>query len=343
MSKYLEKKRKNFFLAEAHKKNKDIKLASFPYWLAIDPSSVCNLECPFCPTGQRRGTRPEKLLPFETFQRVMDALGEYLIHIDLCNWGEPLMNPDIFRMIKYAKKYGIHIKIDTNATLLDKDAAQKIVRSGLDKIILSIDGASDETYPVYRKGGEFNKVYENVKNLVKEKSSQSSPFPVIEWQFLVFKHNQNEMEEARRLAQEAGVDEINFTPPYAGDPEWLSDIEPFGGKHYDVEEESVCFRNQPEDMLCNWLWDGVAVNSDGSVSPCCSVEEAREDFSGEFPDNFEEFWNGSLFLEARRRVIEGTPLDPEASNVCVRCDHWGWSNHMDPGFILQEMLRKNDE
>ncbi|NLB35263.1 MAG: radical SAM protein [Elusimicrobia bacterium] len=343
MNKYLEQKRKNFFLAETHKKNRDKVLASFPYWVAMDPASICNLRCPFCPTGQKRGTRPEKLLELSLFKKIMDSLGPYLIHMDLVNWGEPLMNPDVFSMIEYAKTYGIHIKIDTNATLLNEKAAEKIVKSGLDKIILSIDGASEETYPIYRKGGSFKEVYENAKNLVAAKKAAGSSTPIIEWQFLVFRHNQHEMDLARTLAAEAGVDEINFTPPYAGDPAWLSDIEPFGGQHYDVDEESVSFKRQSPDMLCNWLWDGIAVNADGSVSACCSVEDAEDDFTREFPENFEEFWNSPQLLEAREHVIKTLPPDPESSNVCVKCDHWGWSNHMDPGFILQNMLRKENE
>ncbi len=332
------KKRENYETVEKEKKSGSILLSGYPYWLTIDPSSRCSLRCPLCPTGQRRGTRPAVNMSMDRFRKVIDSLGPWLIHMDMCNWGEPLMNESIFDMVSYAKRYLIHIKIDTNMTVLSDESAEKLVSSGLDRVILSVDGVTQETYGIYRKGGDIKKVFDNIRLLAEKRAEVSSDKPFLEWQFLVFRHNQHEIERAREIAPELGVDRVSFTPPYAGSEEWLSTLKPFRDKYYDTTEGNISFRRQSGREICSWLWDGVTVNSDGSVSPCCSVEEAPDDFAEEFPDgDFREFFNTKKYIDARRRILERNPPEPSSSNVCLRCEHWGWSNHADLGHLLREI------
>lgn len=341
MTDYIKLKRENFAIIEKQKKNKAIVLSGYPYWLTIDPTNYCNLRCPFCPTGRRSGTRPQAKLGRWGFKKIIDSLGPYLIHIDFCNWGEPLMNENVCEMIYYAKKFGIDTKLDTNLNIFDKQIVENIVKSGLDKIIVSIDGASQKTYQKYRVGGDFDKVMRNLERLISTKKQLKSKKPFVEWQFLVFRHNQHEIEAAKKIAADLGVDAINFTPPYAGNPEWLTTLKSYRSEFYETNGDEVKFKKQSGKKICNWLWDGLAVNSNGSISACCSVEDAADDFFGEFPENkFNKMWNSDLYTAARRRIANADPADSKSGNRCIRCDHWGWSNHMDVEHILDKMKEK---
>ncbi|MFC2061733.1 radical SAM/SPASM domain-containing protein [Elusimicrobiota bacterium] len=342
MDNIIRKKIDNYYLIERQKKNRDIILDGFPYWLTMDPTNFCNLKCPLCPTGQERNCRPKKKLDEEAFKNIIDILGPYLIHMDFCNWGEPLLNEKIYDMVKYAKKYNIHIKLDTNINILSEINAQQLIESGLDKIILSVDGASQESYQKYRRGGDFNKVLNNIKLLVENKKKAGKDSPVITWQFLVFKHNEHEIEKAKKIAYVLGVDEITFTPPYAGSLEWLTDLEPYRSEHYVVNGDKVEFKKTESDRLCNWLWDGITINSDDSISACCSVEEAKDDFWEAFPEkDFSEIWNSEKFVEARKHVVNDKDIVIENSdNICLRCDHIGLSNHRDIEALVKELEEK---
>jgi len=344
-SELLNKRIENYYLVEKEKKERRVELHGYPYWLTIDPTNFCNLRCLFCPTGQRRMSRPQCKMTFEQFKIIIDKLGMYLIHIDLCNWGEPFLNEEIFDMVLYAKRFLIHIKIDTNFTIFDEEKAEKLLNSGLDKIILSIDGASRETYPVYRVGGDFDKVIKNIKILVKKREEMKKNKPFIEWQFLVFRHNEHEIEKARKLAEELGVDTIGFTAPYVRRLNWLSTLEPFRSKHYEIKDGRIEFKKNKREIICNWLWDGITINSDTSISPCCSVEDAKDDFFSKFPENESIFsiWNSKKYIEARKHVLEERDiLHPDSKNICLRCDHIGWSNHMDVGFLVEKMKGEVD-
>ncbi len=341
MTDYLRLKKENYKIIEEEKKGKKVEVSGYPYWLTIDPANYCNLSCPLCPTGQKRGARKQVTLSMGKFKKVIDCLGPYLIHMDLCNWGEPLLNKKVVDMIKYAKKFFINVKLDTNINILNESSAQRLIESGLDKIILSIDGASQESYLKYRRGGDFKKAINNLQLLVNKKMELSSITPFIEWQFLVFRHNEHEISIAKKMAEDLGVDEINFTPPYAGSLKWLATIEPFRSKFYEVKGEKVSFKSCPRQEICNWLWDSVVVNSNGSVSPCCSVENSSDDFFEEFnPLSFN--FNHRKYKEARERIVLKKDPNGENKNICLRCEHWGWSNHMDAGFILSKLERRQN-
>ena len=343
MNDILQKKIKNFELIEDQKKNRSVILTGFPYWLTTDPCNICMLKCPFCPTGQGRITRRQQKLSFKMFKDIIDELGPYLIHIDMCNWGEPLLNDEIAQMVSYAKRYFVNIKVDTSLNVLTEKQAEFLVLSGLDKMILSIDGATQDTYGKYRRGGNLEKVLSNVRLLLKKRKESGRTTPRLEWQFLVFRHNEHEIEKARKIAKEIGVDEFSCTSPNVGSPDWLTTKEPYRSRYYIVVGERVRFKTGQRAELCNWLWDGIVLNSDGSISPCCSVEEAKDDFAAEFlPGRFSELWNNAKFTAARRHVLKKR-LTPEtgSAHICERCDFIGLSNHMDAEFILQDMMRNS--
>ena len=317
----------NYKLVEYQKKKKTRFVFGYPYWLTVDPCSACNLRCVFCPTGQERNTRGKAVLTLEKFKKIADRFGPYLLHVDFCNWGEPLLNPALPAMVAYAKKFGIETKIDSNLAMkLSPEYARELVESGLDRMNISLDGASQKTYEVYRRGGSFDAVVANIGLLASEKKRADSQSPHLHWQFLVFRHNEHEIEKAREMSKGIGVDSIGFTAPFCS-PEWVSSIREYN--NYVVKDGGVAFKAAGGD--CGWLWDAVTINANGSVSPCCSVEDEADDFCNFFKKPFWMIWNGKKFRDARSHVARRA--GPVKGNVCTVCDHIGGSNHaqVEPG------------
>jgi radical SAM protein with 4Fe4S-binding SPASM domain len=324
----LKDKAKNFLLVEKQKQLRLEEVCGYPYWLTIDPTNFCTLRCPFCPTGQHRNSRTKAMLSLQAFNNVLSELGPYLIHIDFCNWGEPLLNKDIYKMIKFAKEFNIDTKVDSNFNYFNEKDAQDMVLSGLDRLIVSIDGASQETYSKYRVGGDFRKVMSNLKLLIEKRKQLNRTNPYISWQFLVFRHNEHEIEEARKMAADLGIDSIGFTKAFIGDKDWIPLNEEYS--HYkkeeikDNESTSGHFKSC-EEKFCNWPWEAIAINPEGSVSACCSVEDEKDDFGNIFRDPFKDIWNNDKYKQARR-FIKDKIKEKTYDNICVGCRHLGMIN-----------------
>jgi len=317
----------NYKLIQWQKEKKKKVLFGYPYWLTIDPTNICNLECRFCPTGQRRNSRPKAVMPINKFKSIMSKIGRYLLYVEFCNWGEPLLNSNIAEMILIAKKYNAKTFVSTNLNIeMNPEYAEKIVLSGLDRMTISLDGATQQTYEIYRKNGKIDLVLKNIKILAEAKKKLKSATPHLHWQFLVFKHNEHEIELAKKMAAESGVNDIGFTAPFCA-LDWVSTIDEYNNYLVKDDNKTVTFKNA-ESKLCNWLWDAVTVNADGSVSPCCSVEDKKDDFEMfRWWKPFFFLWNSKNYIAARRYV--SCKQKGKTENICTKCDHIGASNHRD--------------
>ncbi|MDD5130372.1 MAG: radical SAM protein [Candidatus Omnitrophica bacterium] len=324
----LQDKLNNFLLIEREKEARQQYLSGYPYWLTIDPANSCNLKCPFCPTGQSRGTREKSILTFDNFKKVIDELGPYLIHADFCNWGEPFLNPNLAQFIKYAKQFKIDTKVDSNLNLLNEKTAEDIILSGLDKLIVSIDGATSQTYSKYRVGGDFDTAINNLKILIKKRNHLGRPNPYICWQFLVFRHNEHEIDLVKKIGQDLGVDSVSITKAFIGNPDWFPLNKNYS--HYrktkNKEKNTSGYFKQTPNKACNWPWEEIVINPNGSVSACCSVEDEKDDFGNVFQQPFSEIWNNSLFRQARRYIKYRSAPDGGEHNVCIGCKHAGMTN-----------------
>jgi len=323
----LKQKIENFILIEKQKLNREEYILGYPYWLTIDPTNFCTLKCPFCPTGQGRNSRPKMMLSLDNFKRIIDELGPYLIHIDFCNWGEPLLNKQIYQMIKSAKQYHIDTKIDSNLNQFSEQDAENLILSGLDKLIVSIDGATPETYSKYRVGGNFNRVMDNLKLLVEKKRHFNKIYPYICWQFLVFRHNEHEIEKVKRIGRDLGVD-VGITKAFIGNKDWIPLNEDYS--HYRREEINNEYTYEhfkpPQEAMCNWPWEAVVINPNGSVSPCCSVEDEKDDFGNIFQQPFMEIWNNEKYRMARKYIKDKKIIQSKDDNICIHCRQLGLIN-----------------
>ena len=181
-----------------------------PVSISFEPTTSCNLRCPECPSGLRAFSRPTGMLQKDFFTQTIDDIHKQLLYLIFYFQGEPYLNTSFLDMVKYASSKGIYTATSTNAHYLTDEAARKTVESGLDRLIISIDGTTQEVYQQYRVGGNLGKVIEGAKNIVKWKKQLNSKTPFVFFQFLVVKPNEHQIEDIKRLAKEVGVDEVRF-------------------------------------------------------------------------------------------------------------------------------------
>jgi MoaA/NifB/PqqE/SkfB family radical SAM enzyme len=296
------------------------RLTAYPFEVIIDPLNICNLRCPLCPTGRRVNSRPPGKMQVEAFQKIIDELGPYLYKVRMYNWGEPLLHHDIYKMIAYASKNNISTEISTNLTVLRPEDAAQLVRSGLELLIISLDGADSETYSRYRRGGDFNIVIENIAAIVREKIESGSRYPIIEIQFLVMKHNEHQIQAIKRLAKDLKVDSLKFGPvtiniKNVGDRTFLPTDEGLS-RYYYVEAKDKIYASRKK---CEWLWRSSVINWDMTVAPCCVYEGPQIDFGRLGSESFLDIWNNDRYRQAREVFIGNGSTQATTVTICHYC------------------------
>lgn len=305
------------------------RLHNLPAKLSIESGNLCNLRCPLCPTGQQDPSARKGILPFQTFKRAIDELGQGLLLLRLYNWGEPLLNPELVPMIEYASARAIPVKISTNLSLqLDEAQIRALLSSGLEKMYISCNAASPQTYPIYHVGGDFHRVLKNLKLLVEKKKELASPTELV-WLFHVFNYNEHEIEKAKTMARELGVRlEIKKMRPDMGkeifetaeeairrDGHWLPQNPEYN--IFDMEK-----KRPKKAFSCDLLWTETVINWDGAVLPCCSVYNERYSFGNILEKPFREIWNGEMYVAARKEVL--SKEENGIWTICRTCKKTGF-------------------
>jgi MoaA/NifB/PqqE/SkfB family radical SAM enzyme len=309
---------------------KPANVIGYPMELVIDPSDICNLHCPLCPTGQGRHDRSKGKMSFRNFQSIIDELGAYLYRIDLHNWGEPLLNDEIYQMISYAKVRNIEVRVSSNLNTINRVNAEKLVKSGLDVLIISLDGASQETYEQYRIGGQFNRVLDNISMISKLKQELIISKPFVIWQFLVMKHNEHEVSLAKKIAKELVVDQLDFLAIHCdmgSEIFWDSKTRFEKTRKWLPLNERFCpydlttGKRKHQNSSCHFLWTQSAINWNGSVSPCCGLYVEKYDFGNAFCKGFRSIWNNDKYRQARE-IVRTKKIDkndfPNVCSICVK-------------------------
>ncbi|MFC2062015.1 radical SAM/SPASM domain-containing protein [Elusimicrobiota bacterium] len=303
-------KKTNGALISFHLKKKKIRLSSYPSCLVIDITDFCNLNCPFCPNKRisHREKKENTLMASKDFKKIIDMLGAYLTEIVFGDKWEPVLNRDIYDMLLYSKKHKIRTVLSTNFSGLTEGDIRNMITSGLDYINVSIDGATQESYSKYRIGGDLNTVLDNLRLLIKLKKELKLKNPVIEWQYLVFKHNQAEIAKAREIAIDMNVDRISFVPANIYDfeknyKEWLPTIEEYAKYKIIDEQEDVKWVYMDKKDNCYAPWHTLAINADGDIFPCCGEERTGYEWGNIFNMDFNEIWNSKNYIELRKYLL----------------------------------------
>ena len=257
------KKSNNYIILNRELREKSAAVSGMPYSLTIDPGGSCPLRCPFCEQTYNDFDLSREFLKFSDFKKIIDYFQDFLLHINLFNWGEPLLNSQISQMIEYASSLKIITAIHTNLNFLTPELAENLVRSNFIETVVSIDGASELSYQKYRKNGSFKTAYGNLKLLCQKKKDLGAKDANITWKFLVFRHNEGEIEKAQQMANDMGIP-VKFSFAVAsGDFE--STLKKYDSKNF---REKFC---KDYDCPCHQLWRGPIIQSNGDILPCCLV------------------------------------------------------------------------
>lgn len=287
-----------------------------PYTISIEPTTSCNLRCPECPSGLRKFTRDTGMINLELYRKVIDELHPDLFYLILYFQGEPYLHPLFFHMTEYARKKKIYTATSTNAHFLTDNLARKTVESGLDRIIISLDGLDQQTYEKYRVGGLVEKVLEGTRNLVKWKKELKSRTPYIILQFIVFSTNEHQVPELKKLAKELGVDKLELKTAQLynfeeGNPLLPSD-ESFS--RYKKQNEKFVIDN-PLYNHCFRMWRGCVITWDGLVVPCCFDKDADHRLGDMKKQSFKEIWQGKEYEKFRKQLFSAR----NEIDICKNC------------------------
>jgi Predicted Fe-S oxidoreductases len=324
----------NIFKLRVNMALKRKRLHNYPVQAYIEPTLFCNLRCPACPTGLQLGLRPSATMKWDLFKSAVDEIGDYVFSLYMYNWGEPLLHRQTPEMIRYAKEKGINIILSTNLSLkLSDDYIERLVQSGLDRLTVSLDGTTAETYSKYRLRGEFQLVRENMARIQAVKKELGMQTPEIVWQFLVFKHNEDQIEEARADYKEWGADAVSIEGAIMPVPPYDKGYEPSTIATYNMYDPDHHFQRDTEKhdrsgRPCSWLYGVFVLNPNGKVSPCCASAEEATDF-GEYKvgDGFFDVWNNAVFKRARAlfsrngHSIPSVPAPEPTQNGLVQIQH----------------------
>ncbi|PCJ66604.1 MAG: hypothetical protein COA73_00930 [Candidatus Hydrogenedentota bacterium] len=314
----------NLANVEYERRMKKIEVSSRPYIAFIDPSNFCNLRCPLCPTGVNSLGRKQSMLSLECFKKYIDPHLPNLLEVNLHNWGESLLNKDVFGMIEYARDNNVGTNMSSNFVLIKPDGIEKLLDSGLEYLIISLDGTSQESYEQYRVRGDFDKVVENVELLIKRRNERGQKYPFVEWQFIVMKQNESQVEEANEISKKIGVDLLRFI--HVGIPYDFPDKKELKekwfpekfGKTKDESKNGKDFKPSP----CFYLYRSMIVNSNGGISPCCEVYQENRDFDDlENHDVIDigKIWNNKKY-QAARSLFSSKTVSEHPPIVCDECD-----------------------
>lgn len=287
----------------------------------VEPLAVCNLRCPLCPTGVGLSNLTKKPFPLEQFKRLVLEFHGSLKLISLNHWGEPFLHPDLFEMAAFAQRRGIHVFTSTNLNHFSKTMARELVRSRIAGVQVSLDGATQGSYQIYRDGGNLRKVLKHVIWINREKRRQRSDRPILAWQFLVFRHNESEVKKAQAMAKRLGMEfklrigNVRLAPRggwgFGRRVNWI----PMNPQY---SEENHLKQRMSYD-LCRSLWFGPAINPDGTVFPCCVINDSRYSFGNVFEQDFSAIWNNRKFRLARG-IVSGRRKNVRDEDIpCLKC------------------------
>lgn len=290
----------------------------YPISISFEPTTSCNLRCPECPSGLRAFTRPTGMLEQNFFTTTIDEIHKELLYLIFYFQGEPYLNPKFLEMVQYASSKGIYTATSTNAHYMTDENARKTVESGLDRLIISLDGTTQDTYKQYRVGGNIDKVLEGARNIVKWKKALNSNKPFVFFQFLVVKHNEHQIEEVKQLAKEIGVDEVRFKTAqvydYENDPNNLIPTNEKYSRYKKNKEGQYSNKNK----LANRCWKmhhANVITWDGLVVPCCFDKDASHQLGNLKMQSFKAVWHNQNYQQFRGDLMKSR----KNIDICANC------------------------
>jgi MoaA/NifB/PqqE/SkfB family radical SAM enzyme len=257
-------------------------------------------------------------MDLDTFDKIIRYMGKDIFFMLIYHQGEPYMNKNFFDFVEIAKQNKIYVTTSTNGHYFTDQNIKRTLECGLDSMIISLDGTTQESYEKYRVGGQLERVLDGTARFMAEKKRHNYRTPNVALQFLVMKHNEHEIPEVKKIADQLGVDRLlikNIEVRSLDEAkEWLPVDNKFRRYHFDGQNYSV---KGIDKNACSRPWLSTLINWDGTFVPCCF------DKNGSYPmgdihkiSDVHEMWLGKDFTEFRRRLLQ----DRKSIDICRNCN-----------------------
>ncbi len=295
-----------------------------PFTISFEPTTACNLRCPECPSGLRAFTRPTGNLKEDFFKETIDQMYKDLMYLIFYFQGEPYINPKFLDMVEYASKKGIYTITSTNGHFLNDENSKRTIESGLDRMIISVDGTTQEVYENYRKAGKLENVLRGAENIVKWKKKLNSKKPHTIFQFLVVKPNEHQIPEIYDLAKKIGIDEVKLKTAqvydYANGNPLIPSLDQYS-RYAKQEDGSYIVKNELLNH-CWKLWHSCVITWDGMVVPCCFDKDAEHRLGDLKQQDFKTIWQGPVYQNFRKQLFKGRDQIDICTNCTEGCKVW---------------------
>ncbi|MBN2669243.1 MAG: SPASM domain-containing protein [Bacteroidales bacterium] len=284
--------------------------------LSVEPSNHCDLSCKECPTGMGSLTRKKGLFDTDAYSELLQKEAKQLLYLNFYFQGEPFLNPNLCRLIREAHRKKIYTSVSTNAQTLTAERAEQVVLSGLDRIIISIDGTSQDVYEKYRVGGSLQKVIDATKYLVTSKRKQGSLLQIV-FQMVVFSHNEHQIQDLISLAKTIGVDKVDLKSAQIYNFQEKRDMIPINKKwsRY-IEEGGLVKIKNPLKHRCWRMWHSAVVTQDLNVVPCCYDKDAEFKLGNLKEVSLKDIQKSIQFKNFRESIA----LKRSSIEMCKNCD-----------------------
>lgn len=295
-------------------------LPDYPRTLYIEPNNTCNLKCPLCITGMGKMNRQPRYMRYEEFKVIIDQVKGRVKDIWLCNYGEPFLNKDIFSMINYAANNGISVYTSTNGMFFGSARiCREVLDSGLKHLIITLDGADQDTLSQYRVGAEYDRIVNGYQQLLELRKKLSRTTPVIEMQFIMMKHNEHQKEQVRAIAESLGVDAfcektVGFDNRTAAQGERFLPNDLSNSRYERSDDGTISLKGEMKNT-CHWINSTCVINSDGTVVPCCYDAFSEYIMGNVFKDDLKKIWKGTKYLNFRKSLKKNRK-DIPMCNIC---------------------------
>lgn len=288
-----------------------------PISMSVEPTTACNLGCPECPSGLKQFSRPTGNLHPNLFRTLLDQVKGHLSYLTFYFQGEPFIHPKFLDLVKMAVDAGIYTSTSTNAHFMSESLAEKTVKSGLHRMIISIDGTTQEVYEQYRVHGQLNKVLEGTRHLVAARNKHHSTTPHLIFQFLVVKPNEHQLDDVKKLAAELGVDEVWFKTAQLNDFENGHPLMPERVKYsrYVRKTDGTYRLKNRMDNRCWRMWSGCVVTWDGAVVPCCFDKDAKYAMGKIDQSPLSDIWRNQAYSQFRNKLA----VSRKSIDICANC------------------------
>jgi radical SAM protein with 4Fe4S-binding SPASM domain len=292
-------------------------LLGSPFSLSIEPTTACNLACPECPSGLKQFSRPTGKLDLVLHRQMLAQVKKSVFYVNYYFQGEPFLHPQFLDLIREAKLAKMYTATSTNAHFIDKAKALEIIDSGLDRLIISVDGITQATYEQYRVNGSLSKVLEASAFLVQAKKERSSSTPFLIFQFLAVKPNENEIPAVFNLAKEIGIDEVRIKTAQLYDFKNGNSLMPEQEEYarYAKQSDGTYKLKGRQGNHCWRMWSGSVLTWDGKVVPCCFDKDASHVLGNMKEQSFDQIWKSKAYKQFRFSILKNR----QEIDICKNC------------------------